>query len=513
MSVRILNVNDSPSNRYYVTRVLQAAGFEVIEAATGAEGLAMARAQRPEIAILDIKLPDMSGLEVCRELRADPVTRGMIIVQTSATFVTSEGKARGFESGADQYLTQPFESVELVAMVRSLLKLRDKEMEARETAAQLVEADKRKDEFLAMLAHELRNPLSAISVAASLLETTELDTRGAKLTGTILRQTRNLARLIDDLLDVSRITRGKIELQLEKVDFGALVRRFVEGDAGTIARKHEVTLEIAPEPLWVSADPTRLEQILLNLLGNAVKYTPTGGIIHVKLEQDEGGKTIALSVTDSGIGIHPDKIGSIFDLFFQVDDSLARSQGGLGIGLTMVKRLVELHHGKVAARSEGPGRGAQLRVELPRVDPPAVSALQRQAGVAAPSYSVLLVDDNVDSNDLQAFAFEHAGHRVKTAHDGDTGLALALGESYDVGVVDIGLPGVDGYTIARRVRTERKGDPPVLIAVTGYGRAEDKRRALEAGFDAHFAKPVDQALLADTIARILAERRSAKRSA
>lgn len=506
---RILNINDSASNRYYVTRVLKAAGWDVLEAPTGGEGLALARSALPDVVVLDIKLPDMSGLEVCRMLRSDPRTADLLIIQTSATFVSSEGKARGLNSGANQYLAQPFESVELVAMVTNLLKLREKEREAHEKNAQLVEADKRKDEFLAMLAHELRNPLSAISVASSLLETQNVDPRTSKIATTIQRQTRHLARLVDDLLDVSRITRGKIQLRMQPIDLAATLRRFIEGDEKAIARKGDLSLMIADEPMWIEGDPTRIDQIFANLLGNAVKYSQGGGKIVISLTPGARGarRNVTLKVRDRGIGIAKENLSSVFDLFFQVDNSLARSQSGLGIGLTMVKRLVEMHGGVISVHSDGVGEGSEFRVELPAVAAasatPPPHTLERDAN----HLEILLVDDNVDSCELYRLAFESDGHQVETANDGTAGLEKILNNGFDVALVDIGLPGIDGYEIARRVCAERPQDRPVLIALTGYGRDEDRQRALAAGFDAHLVKPIDVTALRRIVRAHLAERR------
>lgn len=503
----VLNVNDSASNRYYVSRVLRAAGWTVLEASTGGEGLDLARRHQPSLVVLDIKLPDVSGLEVCRLLKSDPATSHILVIQTSATFVSSEGKARGLESGADQYLTQPFESIELVAMVRGLLRLHEKESEAREKATALTEADRRKDEFLAMLAHELRNPLSAIMTANTLLDGMNLPPMGSRLTATIARQTRHLGRLVDDLLDVARITRGKIQLRNEPVDLGKLVETFVDGERAASGKHHRLNVTLSDEPMWVRGDATRLEQVLSNLVSNAAKYTDAGGTITLSLAPtvQNGRRCVALKVRDTGIGIAAENLGSVFDLFFQVDSTLVRSQSGLGIGLTMVKRLVEMHDGKISVVSDGLGRGAEFRVELPAVE---AEDAERTPSVqsCARGLSVLLVDDNQDSCELVGYWFEHVGHSVTMANDGGEGLRLALAEPFDVAIIDIGLPTMDGYDVARAIRRANLESSPLLIALTGYGRSDDRQRALDAGFDVHLVKPIDVTALNDLMLKLCESR-------
>ena len=446
----LLVVNDVESARYLITRIVRSVGWRYIEADNGIDALRLAREQQPDLAILDVKLPDLLGYEVCRRLKDDPITSGIAVIQTSATFVTSEGKARGLESGADAYLTQPFESIELIAMVRSLLRLRKTENELRERASTLAEADRRKDEFLAMLAHEIRNPLSAILVATNLMERPDADLAMMKRVGTTIgRQARHLGRLVDDLLDVSRITRGKIQLTRKKLDLRGLVSNVVETQRTMLdKRQHQLTVTLPQEPVWVDADPTRVEQVLVNLVGNAAKYTASGGRIHVSLgmrDRGEDGIVAVFRIRDSGVGIAKENIASVWDLFFQADSSLARTQSGLGIGLTMVRRLVEMHGGSVGVTSDGVSMGSEFYFDLPLVEPPS-----NQASIAAPSGApqplrLLLIDDNVDSCELYSFAFEQAGHDVTTAHDGEEGLALLLKGDYDAAIVDIGLPGIDGY--------------------------------------------------------------------
>jgi PAS domain S-box-containing protein len=364
----------------------------------------------------------------------------------------------------------------------------------RETA----EANRAKDEFLATLSHELRNPLGAIANAVA-----ALDRRGAadeepatRLRQIIHRQTRHLTRLVDDLLDVARATAGKIVLQRQPIDLSeaagsclALLR------AGGRTREHRITLRA--ESVIVNADPTRLAQIITNMLDNAVKFTPAGGSIDVDVLRE--GHEAVFRVTDTGIGIDPAMLPRVFDLFAQAEQSMDRSAGGLGIGLTLSRRLVEMHGGTIAAVSDGRGRGAQFTVRLP----------VEIAGTPTPgppvprprrSRSVLIVEDNDDARESLQLLLESLGHRVIAAADGPRALALAEHHAPDVVLIDLGLPSLDGYAVARTLRATPSGRSLTLIAVTGYGQAEDRRRSKEAGFEAHLVKPVSEALLSSLIA-------------
>ena len=312
------------------------------------------------------------------------------------------------------------------------------------------------------------------------------------------RQLRQLTRLVDDLLDVSRITRGKICLQLEPVDVRTVVTSAVETSRPLIeARKHQLTVSLPEEPIFVNADRDRLSQVLSNLLNNAAKYTESGGSICVQAEQD--GEEAVFRVSDTGAGIPPSMLPHIFDLFIQVDQSLDRSQGGLGIGLTLVRRLVEMHGGKVQASSEGPGRGSEFVVRLPleNAEPrPALSDNGDAVPHPADSHCrVLVVDDNVDAAETLAMLARLHGHEVRIAHTGPSGLEAARNYHPEIVLLDIGLPGLDGYEVARRLRNEPGGDQILLVAVTGYGREEDRSRARAAGFDHHLIKPFDPASL------------------
>lgn len=499
----ILNVNDHEQTRYVVTRMLKLAGFSVIEAASGEQALRLAE-RKPDLVVLDVKLPDISGLEVCRMLKSRPETASIYILHTSATFVTAERKIAGLDSGADGYLTHPFEPAELIATVKSLLRLKAAEEGLRERARDLVEADRRKDEFLAMLAHELRNPLSAISAATSLLGPTRTDpARFDRTRRVIERQTKQLARLVDDLLDVSRVTQGKINLQQTLCDLRAIVRDEIEAARPSSERRRQkIVLEESREPVVVCGDRTRLHQVVANLIDNAGKYSPEGSRIEVSVGHavSRRGARARLVVRDHGKGIGADFLPRVFDLFAQEGAALDRTRGGMGIGLTMAKRLVELHGGELYVRSDGIGKGTEVELVLPHVDGEPET---RPTPVGPPPSSangvrVLVVEDNDDARDTLCELLALHGHRVECASDGQNGLALALSCSFDVAVIDVGLPLLDGYELAARLRAS--GCRAYLIALTGYGSAEQQARALRSGFDLHFAKPVDGVALLHSIA-------------
>jgi two-component system, sensor histidine kinase len=363
----ILNVNDDEVSRYLTTRVMRLAGYQVLEAATGEASLQLALEAHPDVVVLDVNLPDISGYEVCARLRAHPETASLAVLHISAIHVSVDKRVRGLEGGADAYLIQPFEPEELIATVRSLLRMRHAEQQLRRQTERLAEADRRKDEFLAMLAHELRNPLSAILTAAGLLHRrASADPRDERMLSIILRQTRHLNHLVEDLLDVSRITRGKVALRPERVDVCVVLEHLL-ATLGPQLEGLKLEPHLPPGPLWVRADATRLEQIFSNLLDNAVKYTDDGGTIRLEVEhgEDAGRDGLWVRVRDTGIGMGPELLPEVFELFAQADESQERTRGGLGIGLTLVRTLVELHGGRVLAHSEGPGLGSEFAVWLP----------------------------------------------------------------------------------------------------------------------------------------------------
>jgi signal transduction histidine kinase/CheY-like chemotaxis protein len=412
---------------------------------------------------------------------------------------------RRAEAQADAALRQQH-ALEKEVQVRQRL---EDELQASNRA--LAEADRRKDEFLAMLGHELRNPLAPISNAVQLLAVS-LEPRVLDACSVIERQLAHVTRLVDDLLDVARITRGKVRLRCEPLDLAAVLGRAIESMRSLIdGNQHTLTRTLAVAPMWVHADATRLEQVFANLLNNSAKYTEPGGVIHVIGEPN--GNDAVVRIRDSGVGIAPAALPHVFDLFTQSGRTLERAQGGLGIGLTLVRSLVEMHGGTVTARSDGIGQGSEFVVRLPLIptpaEPPALESPPPVSPAATP-LQVLVVEDNKDAADTLAQLLQLWGHRVRTTPDGLAGLAAARQARPEVVLLDIGLPGMDGYAVARQLRQEF-GHEIRLVAMTGYGQDEDRQRAWEAGFNAHLVKPADpEALLALlTHSELLADNRPA----
>ncbi len=381
-------------------------------------------------------------------------------------------------------LERPVRIRSLLSAMRAALRARQRQYEARRAIAQ-------RDNFLAMLGHELRNPLGAISFSSELLRRNgPLEASAARHLEVIGRQTRHLGRIIDDLLDVSRITSGKVVLQRETVDLARLVDRALDS-VGDAARAR-IDVEKLDEPVFVTGDPVRLEQVVGNLLGNALKYTPGDGRVRITLWRQAGDAVVC--VADEGIGIAPDVLPHIFDLFIQAEATIDRARGGMGIGLTVVRGLVELHDGQVEARSRGLGSGSEFFVRLPLAEPPQPPAPVPTDAAAPRSRRVLLIEDSDDIRETLRELLDSEGHRTEVAADGNAGLRLLLSNRPEVALVDIGLPGLNGYEVARVARTTL-GDHVRLIALTGYGQAADKSKAHEAGFDAHLTKPVDVEVL------------------
>jgi PAS domain S-box-containing protein len=612
----ILNVDDNDGARYAKTRILQSAGFRVMEAANGTDALAMVREEDPALVLLDVKLPDINGIEVCRRIKADPDTNCVLVLQTSAALTGRADKIRGLEGGADNYLAAPIEADELIANVNALLRMRQTQDELRESEerfrqltdniedvfwmfsapdgvlayvspayatifgrsteslrnkhgswleavhsedrarlagrwaalatqpyyddefrlvlpdgatrwvrdrvfavrnargevyrvarvtsdisarkemeALLRAADANKNQFLATLAHELRNPLSPIRNAAALLGIAgeNAPDRQARAREVILRQVDHLAHLVDDLLDVARISEGKIVLRREEVNLGAVVAQAIETAGPLIAaREHHLEVQQPDGQVWVAGDPVRLAQSMGNLLHNAAKFTPKGGRIRLEVKVD--GDHVRIAVIDNGIGIDADSLPRIFGMFAQAAVPPDRAPEGLGIGLSLVSRLLEMHGGTLRAESPGIGMGSTFTVELPvlRVTGAAADqAAQEEAAAPAGGLRVLLVDDNIDAMEMMGFLLAEMGHQAWTTYDASQIVPLALEHRPQVMVLDIGLPGADGYELARMIKAHPELKHTRLVAHTGYGSPEDRKKAQEAGFDAHLVKPAE----------------------
>jgi signal transduction histidine kinase/ActR/RegA family two-component response regulator len=375
------------------------------------------------------------------------------------------------------------------------------EMEGR--AKELAEANMRKNEFIAMLAHELRNPLSAISNAIQISQKSKTDEDAQWSKDVVKRQVEHLTHLIDDLLDVSRIAQGKIQLRQEIFDPSTIIHQAVEVVRPLAERKRQtLSISITPSSMRIAGDSTRFEQILLNLLANAAKYSEDDG--HILLSAEVEGSELVIKIKDDGVGIAPEKLPEMFELFAQADSSLARSEGGLGIGLTLVRKLTELHGGTVTAASEGPGKGSEFTVRLPTMEeltaeissPVAVNPSMNGTTPATGTKSrVLVVDDNQDTATGMAKLLEILGHEVVAAYNGPSAIEKARELRPDVVLLDIGLPGMDGYEVARKLREDPCCSDAILIAASGYGQEDDQRRCREAGFNHHLVKPVDYKLL------------------
>jgi PAS domain S-box-containing protein len=367
----------------------------------------------------------------------------------------------------------------------------------------LEEADRRRNEFLAMLSHELRNPLAPIRNALGVMRMNGVSESTLEWAKTVVdRQVSHLTRLVDDLLDVSRIASGKITLQREPLNIAQVVSGAVESSQPLIdSRGHTLEIRLPDEPLRIEGDLTRLSQVLMNLLNNAAQYTPEGGGIRLTVERD--GEQAVIRIRDTGVGMPADLLPKVFELFTQGDRSLDRAQGGLGIGLTLVYRLVTLHGGSVEAASEGSGLGSEFTIRLPLLEVPAPSRprpAQREERRAESSRRVLVVDDNRDAAETLELLLQLWGHEVRSAYDGDEALSRVEEFQPDVVLLDIGLPGMSGYEVARHIRALPECRDVMIVAVTGYGHESDRHQSQEAGFDQHLVKPVQPEILRDLIA-------------
>ena len=517
---KILVVNDDANSLFALTSLLaqwaEQESYEVLAARSGQEALRQVLMHDFAVILLDVNMPGMDGFETAEAIHQRARSADIPIIFITAFLADELDRLKAYQRGAVDFLFTPVIPQILYAKIAVFVALAVKNEELKKQARQLSQrtteltaTNKRltreiedrqvaerqnhaKDEFLAMLGHELRNPLSAISSAASLIGLPGVSTDGVQRAKKIIqRQSQHLGRIVDDLLDLSRAMSGKILLNRAPLDLSALVAHTLETFRAT-GRSGDYQLIQDLDPGWIDGDPTRLEQIASNLIDNALKYTPPGGRIEVRTwtENDD----VVLSVRDTGVGISADLLPHVFDVFVQGSSTLDRAQGGLGIGLSLVRRLTELHGGSIEAESKGPGGGSTFTLRMPRIEhqaapAPALAPAVQERGQGKPS--VLLIEDNEDGREMMAMMLSCYGYEVQYAEDGLRGLEVAARFRPDLALVDIGLPGIDGYEVARRLRADPATRDIKLIALTGYGLAEDLRRVLDAGFDRHLVKPVD----------------------
>jgi len=462
------------------------------------------------VLLTDSALSDPAMGTLLQTIRQQPAWSDVPMLLLTRDKVHSPSAIRALESVTNVILLErPSSTRTLVSAVKSALRARRRQYEIRDQLVRqqkaeeaLRQADKRKDEFLATLAHELRNPLAAIRTGLEVVvrKPGEVE-RTDRMVGMIDRQSRILVKLIDDLMDVSRIATGKVALEKTRLDLRAVLESALEGVTVFDASRHDVKLDLPPGPVWVLGDAARLSQVLGNLLNNAGKYTPDGGVITVALTQE--GSQAVLRVIDNGVGIAPDLLEQVFEMFTQVDRTMDRARGGLGIGLSLVRRLVDLHGGTVQAESAGIGRGSTFVVRLPVAGAVASSAAGplEQAAHRPPRLQVLVVDDNKDVAECLAALLEFEGHDIRLAHDGPSALKEAAARTFDVVFCDIGMPEMSGHELATRLRSDPRHRSALLVAVTGWGNEDDKRLSVQAGFDLHFTKPISSEQVDSVLAK------------
>jgi len=513
---KILVVNDDPASLLALSSLLEGradeGNYTVLSARSGQEALRQVLLHDFAVILLDVNMPGMDGFETAEAIHQRARSADIPIIFVTAFLADEIDRLKAYQRGAADFLFTPVipqilhakvsvfvtlamkneelkrqaealsqHALELTATNRRLVR----EMEERQAAERKSHA---KDEFLAMLGHELRNPLSAISSASSLIGLPGANQDSVTRARTIIqRQSQHLSRIVDDLLDLSRAMSGKILLARQPLDLSNLVASCLETFRATgRTAGYGISVELAPG--WVDGDPTRLEQIVSNLLDNALKYTPNGGNIGIELARIED--DVVLSVRDTGVGIPAELLPHVFDVFVQGAISIDRSQGGLGIGLSLVRRLVELHGGAVACTSAGAGLGSCFEIRFPHAEPAAPCQPEPIVPSLDGKPTVLLIEDNEDGREMMATMLGVHGFPVLQAGDGLQGVAQAQACLPHAALVDIGLPGIDGYEVARRLRADPATRGIRLIALTGYGLAEDQRRVLAAGFDQHLVKPV-----------------------
>ncbi len=533
-AANILLVDDQPARLMVYETILESLGQNLVAARSGAEALEQLMRAEFAVILLDVSMPGMDGFETAAMIHGHPRYERTPIIFVTGVHDSEFDRLKGYRLGAVDYVSIPVVPeilrskvavlVELHAQRKELQRLnaslaeanarlelanstlqaqRSRELE--EFNRQLLEADRRKDEFLAILAHELRNPLAPIRYAVELMTRAMTDPSALVWSRDVIeRQVLYLTELVDDLLDISRITRGTITLSRERLDVNSIVGRALEAiEPAVVEQRHQLAVSRPSEPVYVEGDLTRLVQVLGNLLSNAVKYTSPGGRIELAVERVDD--EVVFRVRDAGAGIAAESLPKLFTLFSRLPGGSAGHQGGLGVGLALVRRLVEMHGGTVSARSDGVGKGSEFSVRLPvSAEPqaPRTAGTSGSPGHYASGRRVLLVDDNTDALEGLALLLQSAGHEVIKACDGSVALELAASRHPDVALLDIGMPHIDGFELARRIRAQPWGAQLPLVALSGWGQSEDFRRTRDCGFDCHLVKPVSFEDVAGVIARL-----------
>ncbi|MBW9114821.1 response regulator [Rhizobium cauense] len=513
--VSFLLVDDLEENLISLEALLRRDGLRLLKARSGDEALELLLKHDVALALIDVQMPGMNGFELAELMRGNERSRRVPIIFVTAGSPDRSWRFQGYEAGAVDFIHKPIEADILRSKAdvffdlyrqRQQLAMQRDELEAQAKA--LKESDQRKDIFLATLAHELRNPLTPLRHGLDILKRNPDTAEAEKIRATMDRQLSHLVRLIDDLLDVSRVSQGKIELRKERLKVQDVVTAAIEGSRPAIdAAKHTLSIDLPSELLLVEGDPARLSQVVGNLLNNATKYTPDGGRIEVSAHAEGG--DVVIAVSDNGIGIPEGMRSKVFQLFTQVDDHLNRSQGGLGIGLALVSQLVALHGGRIETSTPSTGAGTSFVIRLPMlVATEAANNISRASNEPQPgtALKVLVVDDNVDVAQVVGWMLEEVGHEYHLVHDGREALAEARLFRPDVVLLDIGLPFVDGYEVCRAFRADEEFQDVPIIAQTGWGQSKDKELAAAAGFNEHLTKPVDLDDLSRVISDVVQQR-------
>lgn len=498
-SIYFLLVDDLAENLLSLEALLRREGLHILKARSGVDALELLLVHDVALALVDVQMPGMDGFELAELMRGNERTCRVPIIFVTAGAADSQRKFRGYEAGAVDFIQKPIEAdilrsktnvfFELHRQRQQLAAQRD-ELEA--SAEALRRADRNKDQFLAVLAHELRNPLTPLRMGIDVLNGSPDAERAAQVRDMMDRQLNHLVRLVDDLLDVSRVSQGKITLQKSKVQASDIVQSAIELCRPLIdAGNHHLTVALPEQPIWVDADKTRIVQVVGNLLNNAAKYTPPDGQIGLDVFRDRDDLVIAVS--DNGVGIPAEMHSVIFQMFTQVEDHIHRAKGGLGIGLALVQQLVRMHDGSIAVKSDDGGHGSTFTVRLPALKdetPHLPDNDQHTSQRRTERHRILVVDDNIDVAETVGWLLEDLGHEFLLIHDGR--LAVEAGREFkpDIVLLDIGMPFMDGHAVCQAFRQDEILKDAVIVAQTGWGQANDKAATANAGFDYHLVKPV-----------------------